>query len=66
MEKNMEHEMDKNMENVMETGIYGVVHRGYIGYFGVILGLYWGYMRVMEKNMEGTIMVISQNKGTPI
>ena len=27
-----------------------------LGFIGVILGLYWGYMGIMEKNMEATIM----------
>ena len=38
----MENQMEKNMDNEMETGI--------------ILGLYWGYMGIMEKKMETTIV----------
>ena len=38
----MENQMEKKMENEMETGI--------------ILGLYWGYVGIMEKKMETTIM----------
>ena len=30
------------------------LYRDYIGY---ILGLYWGYMGIMEKKMEATIVV---------
>ena len=27
-----------------------------MGYIGVILGLYWGYIGIMEKKMETTTM----------
>ena len=39
--------MEKNMENEMETGIVGSI--------GVIVGLYWGYIGIMEKKMETTV-----------
>ena len=34
--------MEKKMENEMETGVYGVY--------------YWGYIGIMEKKMETTIL----------
>ena len=37
----MENQMEKKMENEMETGI--------------ILGLYWGNIGIMEKKMETTM-----------
>ena len=40
--------MEKKMENEMESGI--------IRFIGGILGLYWGYIGIMEKKMETTIM----------
>ena len=42
----MENQMEKKMENEMETGI--------IGFIGCIIGLYWGYVGIMEKKMERT------------
>ena len=38
--------MEKNMENEMEAWI--------IGFIRCIIGLYWGYIEVMEKKMETT------------
>ena len=29
----------------------------YWEYIGVVLGLYWGYMGIMEKKMESTIVL---------
>ena len=38
-------------------GYYGIL--GYIGDHGYrVLGLYWGYMGLMEKKMEVTILAI--------
>ena len=44
----MENQIEKNMENEMETGIVGSI--------GVIVGLYWGYIGIMEKKMETTVL----------
>ena len=43
-------------------GLYGVITRLYSGYnkviFRVVIGLYFGYIERMEKNMETTIYSI--------
>ena len=41
--------MEKKIENEMETREYRPVS------FGGLLGLYWGYIGIMEKRMEATI-----------
>ena len=40
-------------EKIM-TVIVKVNNPGYLGFVRLLLGLYWGYIGIMEKNMETT------------
>ena len=44
---------DNGKENGNYYSILGIPLKGFIG---VILGLYWGYIGIMENEMETTIM----------